>query len=138
MVGCYTIRCCWYLYMWIDMLFCCLCFAFDVIPSHLSQLKLVLNADNSKLMIFSNGKKLTSFLPNICTVQGTDIYIERVTTYTYLGFIIDQNLSFKSHTENVVLKIRFLRSDKETFDLCNVFTSIGFSICFTWMSLTSA
>ena len=87
--------------------------AFYVIPSHLSQLKLVLNADKSKLMIFSNGKKLTSFLPNICTVQGTDI--ERVTTYKYLGFIIDQNLSFKSQTENVVSKqnIKFCFFNRE-------------------------
>jgi len=30
--------------------------------------------------------------------------IERVTTYKYLGFLIEQNLSFKLNTENVVSK----------------------------------
>jgi len=64
-------------------------------------------------MIFSNGIKLISILPKICTAQGTDI--ERVTTYKYLGFIIDQNLSFKSQTENVVSKqnIKFCFFNRE-------------------------
>lgn len=70
---------------------------FDVFQSHLTQLKLVFNADKSNLMLFTNGKKLPSNLPKISTAQGVEI--EMVTTYKYLGIIIDQNLSFKSHIE---------------------------------------
>ena len=49
-------------------------------------------------------QKVTIYSTQDCTAQGTDF--ERVTTYTYLGFLIEQNLSFKLHTENVVSKLK--------------------------------
>ena len=68
---------------------------FDAVQSHLTQLKLVLNADKSKTMLFSNGKQLPSHLPRLLTVQG--IEIELVRSYKYLGILIDDNRKNK-HT----------------------------------------
>ena len=47
----------------------------DVVKSRLTQLNLVLNADKSKCMLFSNGKELTSNLPKISTAQGFEIEV---------------------------------------------------------------
>ena len=58
---------------------------------------------NPKWWYFQMAKSL-SILPNMCPAQGTDI--ERVTTYTYLGFLIEQNSSLKLHTEKVVSKLK--------------------------------
>lgn len=44
--------------------------AFYTVQSCLTQLKLVLNADKSKTMLFSNGKQLSSHLSRLSTVQG--------------------------------------------------------------------
>ena len=57
--------------------------AFDTVQSNLTQLKLVLNAEKSKFMLFSNGKRLPSLLPRLSTDQGVEI--EMVTSYKYLG-----------------------------------------------------
>ena len=78
--------------------------AFDAVQSHLTQLKLVLNADKSKTMFFLNGKQLPSHLPRLLTVQG--IEIELVRSYKYLGILIDDNLSFKSHIDKLVSKLK--------------------------------
>uniref|UniRef100_A0A669C6E9 ribonuclease H n=1 Tax=Oreochromis niloticus TaxID=8128 RepID=A0A669C6E9_ORENI len=78
--------------------------AFDDVQSHLTQLKLVLNPEKSKFMLFSNGKELLATSPKIKTIQGTEI--EMVTSYKYLGIIIDQNLSFKTHIQKLVSKLK--------------------------------
>ncbi len=57
-----------------------------IVQSHLTQLKLVLNADKSKFMLLSHGKKLPSVIPKISTFQGAEI--EMVTAYKHLGIVI--------------------------------------------------
>ena len=82
--------------------------AFDVLQSQLSKLKLVLNTDQTKLMLFSNGKELPTNMPKLLTTHKVEI--ERVNLYKYLGFIIDEKLSFKLHIGKLVsrLKIKLL------------------------------
>lgn len=69
--------------------------------------------------MFSNGNKQLSILPKISTTQGAEIEI--VTSYKYPGIIIDQNLSFKTHIEDLVSKLRiklgFLLRDRSNFSL---------------------
>lgn len=79
-------------------------FAFDVFQSHLNNLKMVLNASKSKLMVFSGGKTLSANLQKITTAQGAEI--ESVTSYKYLGITIDNNLSFKEHIDSLVSKCK--------------------------------
>ena len=64
---------------------------------------LVLNADKSKTTLFSNGKRLPSYLPSL-TVYGVET--EMVTSYKYLGILIDENLSFKLHIDKLVSKLK--------------------------------
>lgn len=62
--------------------------AFDVV--HLTQYKLVWNADKSKSLQFPNGKRIASNFPEISTAQGVEI--EMITAYKYFDIIIDQNI----------------------------------------------
>ena len=78
--------------------------AFDTVQFRLAQLKLVLNAEKTKNMLFSNGKQLPSHLPRLSTVYGVEI--EMVTSYKYLGILIDENLSFKLHINKLVSKLK--------------------------------
>lgn len=65
----------------------------------------MLNANKSKIMLFSpNRKELPSYLHKLLTAQG--VVTEMVSTSKYLGDIIDQNLSFKSHIENLIPKLK--------------------------------
>lgn len=93
--------------------------AFDVVQSHLTQLKLVLNADKTKYVLFTNGKRLPSDLPKLFTAQGVEI--ERVTSYKYLGIFIEENLTFKLHIDKLVtklkLKLGFFFRNKSCFSL---------------------
>ncbi len=50
--------------------------AFDTIQSHLFHLRLVLNADTTKAMFFSNKKKVAVVLLCIMSAQGTPIEIQ--------------------------------------------------------------
>ncbi len=65
--------------------------AFDAIQSRIYNLKLVLNVDKNKYMLFSGSKYVSS----LQTLQG--IVIESVKEYKYLGIIVDDVLSFSSH-----------------------------------------
>ena len=56
--------------------------AFDVVQSRLEKLKLVLNADKSKLMIFSNSSVRLENISLLRTVRGETL--ELVTSYKYL------------------------------------------------------
>lgn len=78
--------------------------AFSVIQSRLDDLKLVLNTDKTKLMVFSHAKVLPQNITNILTTKGKSI--ERVLNYKYLGFTLDQELSFKAHINKLVTKLR--------------------------------
>ena len=92
--------------------------AFDIVQSRLSQLKLVLNADKSKTMLFSNGKQLPSHLPRLSTAHGVEM--EMVTSYKYFGILLDENLSFKLHIDKLVSKLMLKSSffrNKSCFSL---------------------
>lgn len=91
--------------------------AFSTIQHSLLQLKLVLNADKSKLMLFSKSRNLAQIIPSVTTLEGNKI--ELVHTYKYLGILIDDSLTFKPHVENLVknlkLKLRFYFQNKLCF-----------------------
>ena len=61
----------------------------------------MLNAEKTKVMVFSNSRKKELDL-NIVTDQGKTIKV--VSSYKYLGFLIDDHLSFKLHIQNLVKK----------------------------------
>ena len=69
--------------------------AFSVIQSRLDDLKLVLNTDKTKLMVFSHAKVLPQNITNILTTKGKSI--ERVLNY--------KELSFKAHINKLVTKL---------------------------------
>ena len=64
---------------------------------------LTLNVDKTKFMIFHKRKKV----PNL-SIALNDIAITKVDTFNYLGILLDSNLSWKSHTDMLVLKISTL------------------------------
>ena len=78
--------------------------AFDTVQSRLTRLKLVLNAEKSKAMLFSNDKQLPPLLPSLSTVQGVEI--ETVRCYKYFGILINENQSFKPHIDKLVSKLK--------------------------------
>ena len=78
--------------------------AFNVVQARLQSLKLVLNTSKSKIMVFSKATYSTENLPSVITAQGNPF--EVVTKYKYLGFLLDTELSFKMHIENLVKKLR--------------------------------
>uniref|UniRef100_A0A669EEG1 Reverse transcriptase domain-containing protein n=1 Tax=Oreochromis niloticus TaxID=8128 RepID=A0A669EEG1_ORENI len=78
--------------------------AFDVVQHTLLELKLVLNAEKTKLMLFSNMKRFPQTVPLVSTLEGN--LIEVVHTYKYLGFLIDDSLTFKPHIDNLVKKLK--------------------------------
>ena len=65
--------------------------------------KLTLNVDKTKFMIFHKQKKV----PNL-SIALNNIAITKVDTFNYLGILLDSNLSWKSHTDMLVLKISTL------------------------------
>ncbi|KAF7662663.1 hypothetical protein LDENG_00230700 [Lucifuga dentata] len=78
-------------------------FAFDRVQEQLNHLQLVLNADKTKLMFFTNsGAARSTLSAQIVTMNGNQI--ELVSTFKYLGFLIDDQLSFKEHIHYVAKK----------------------------------
>ena len=63
---------------------------FNTVQEHLYDLNLVLNADKTKVMLFSNTKSL-HFLFSEC-----------VSSYRYLGILTDESLSFTNHIQRLV------------------------------------
>lgn len=78
--------------------------AFVVVQDKLHELKLVLNADKTKLMLFTTSKARLQNVPVVVTVDGKEI--EVVNSYKYLGILIDDSLNFKPHVLNLVKKLR--------------------------------
>ena len=78
--------------------------AFKEMEAQLLSLRLVLNVDKTKMMIFTKSRDTTNCWPTLFTAQGT--LIETVTTYKYLGIILDKNVSFKPHIENLTKKLK--------------------------------
>lgn len=63
--------------------------------------KLALNVDKTKLMIFHKPNKK---LPNL-SLAINDTHIEKVSTFTFLGLTIDENVTWKAHIHKVGRKI---------------------------------
>ncbi len=67
---------------------------------NLFDLKLVLNADKTKFMLFSKSKSIPHNLLSVTTSQGLEI--EFTSQYKYLGILIDDALSFGPHVQQPV------------------------------------
>lgn len=65
--------------------------------------KLSLNTQKTKVMYFNTTQRLSNVNPMADTLDGVEI--ERVSTYNYMGLMLDQRLLFDSHvdylTENI-------------------------------------
>ena len=70
----------------------------------LFRLKLLLNVDKTKVMLFSKAKKTPEPVLDIVTTQGQ--VLEVVACYKYLGIWLDDCLSFKLHVNNLLKKLR--------------------------------
>lgn len=75
---------------------------FNIIQNQLSDLKLLLNAGKTKVMLFSLAKLQTPL--EIVTAQGENL--EQVSKYKYLGIWLDDSLLFKPHVDNLLKKLR--------------------------------
>ena len=78
--------------------------AFEIVQRNLLSLKLVLNDRKTKYMIFSKKHKCGSSPPPLYTLQGRSI--ELVSSYKYLGFVLEEDLSFKLHVMQLLTKLR--------------------------------
>lgn len=78
--------------------------AFIEVQNVLMQLKLVLNGDKTKLMLFTKSRTRSQSLPPIVTMGGSEI--EVVNSYKYLGLLIDDSLTFKPHVLYLVKRLR--------------------------------
>ena len=78
--------------------------AFIVVQNTLHQLKLVLNADKTKLMLFTSSRARPQNVPSVVTLEGSVIQV--VTSYRYLGFLIDDSLTFEPLVRYLVKKLR--------------------------------
>lgn len=58
---------------------------------------LIWNIQNLNWCCFANARKTLASLPNIVTLQGSQV--ELVSQYKYIGILIDGRLTFKLHTE---------------------------------------
>ncbi len=98
--------------------------AFDVIQSRVYNLKLVLNVDKTKYMLFSGSKKIDKNVSSLRTLQGT--VIESVKEYKYLSIIVDDALSFSSHITQLKnkLKIKFYFRNKFSFSFTTTFLPV--------------
>jgi len=65
--------------------------------------KLVLNSEKTKCMLFTRSNENNSCL-SIETLHGQ--LIETVITYNYLGIWLDSKLSFRTHVDHLIKKLR--------------------------------
>ncbi len=68
---------------------------FDIIQNRFCALKLVLNVEKTKCMLFSNSRTSLENSIVLQTSQGSQV--TSVSEYKYLGIIIDNKLRFGSH-----------------------------------------
>uniref|UniRef100_A0A3B3DM95 Reverse transcriptase domain-containing protein n=2 Tax=Oryzias melastigma TaxID=30732 RepID=A0A3B3DM95_ORYME len=106
--------------------------AFVAVQNSLLQLKLVLNADKSKLMLFSN-KKVPDDLPVVTTLEGE--VIEVVEEYKYLGVLIDNSLTFKPFMENLLKKLKLRLGFFYRNRLCFSFKAKKYLVNATFLSV---
>jgi len=69
--------------------------AFQALQSTLLSLKLVLNTQKTKFMVFSKARVQPLDNCGLLSLDGKSI--ERVSSYKYLGIWIDEKLSFNEH-----------------------------------------
>ena len=93
--------------------------AFDVVQKSLLDLKLALNADKTKFMMFTKGRVFDNTDPHLYTLNGTAI--ERVPHYKYLGIWLDEKLTFNTHieclTKNLRMKLGFFYRNRSCFPM---------------------
>lgn len=78
--------------------------AFNTLQKSLFNLKLVLNPNKTKFMLFSKAKGIKSGAFHLTTLTGCDI--EQVPVYKYLGIWIDENLNFSFHIDCLAKQLR--------------------------------
>lgn len=78
--------------------------AFKVVQNSLLQLMLVLNADKTKLVVFSKCKNQMQTTVSVTSPEGNEI--EVVHEYKYLVVLIEDSLTFNPHVEKHVKKLR--------------------------------
>uniref|UniRef100_A0A3B3BNA3 Reverse transcriptase domain-containing protein n=1 Tax=Oryzias melastigma TaxID=30732 RepID=A0A3B3BNA3_ORYME len=93
--------------------------AFDTFQARLRSLKMVLNAEKTKVMVFSHKREPQEITQVLKT--ETNKSIEKVNSYKYLGFILDSELSFKRHVASSLhklkMKLGFYYRNKSCFSL---------------------
>lgn len=80
------------------------------------KLKLVLNVNKTKYIIFTRSRSMST-VPPILTIE--DLHIERVPTDKYLGIWLDEKLAFDVHINYLVKRLKprlgFLFREKKCF-----------------------
>ncbi len=77
---------------------------FDTFQNSFLDLKVVLNADKTKYMLFSRARDINYDDLQLCTLNGTSI--ERVPHYKYLGIWVDDKFTFKKHIDILIKDLR--------------------------------
>ncbi len=77
---------------------------FDIIQNRFCALKLVLNVEKTKYMLFSNSRTSLENSIVLQTSQGSQV--TSVSEYKYLGIIIDNKLRFGSHIKYLSKKLK--------------------------------
>ena len=91
--------------------------AFNLFQKSLLDLKLALNAEKTKFMLFTKGRVFTEYNPHLYSLNG--ISIERVPHYKYLGIWLDEKLTFNTHinilTKSLRMKLGFFYRNRSCF-----------------------
>ena len=66
--------------------------------------KLTLNIKKTKLMIFGTKRKLAKLPNNRMTLMINNQQVEQVTSFKYLGFILDESLNYTEHISYIYSK----------------------------------
>ena len=94
--------------------------ALDEVFSWTQKNKLLLNTNKTKVMVIGSRQKINALNENHLDVHIRTTQIECVSLYKCLGVIVDSNLLFTKHVENVALqmkqKLGILRRLKSTFN----------------------
>lgn len=75
-----------------------------LIQTRMWELTLVLNANKTKFMLFTNGRASPANLAIIWISKEAEV--ELVQSYKFLDILIDHCLSFKAHIENLASKVK--------------------------------
>ena len=75
----------------------------NIIQSWLKVNKLTLNVKKTKYLLIGSRPKL-DLVPDNFTVKVNNIFLERVTVYKSLGVLVDENLTWKAHIDEISKK----------------------------------